>query len=155
VLEFRVVHALNDARYSFVNPRDVHADPCGSLPGLKPTSVTDTMPDQDIQLKVLKLLEHNPHLSQRELSAELGVSLGKAHYVLKALVDLGWVKLDNFRRSDNKLGYSYLLTPKGVAEKAKITLSFLARKQVEYGLLREEIERLKAEVGGKDAGSEE
>jgi hypothetical protein len=57
------------------------------------------------------------------------------------------VKLDNFRRSDKKLGYAYLLTPKGVAEKAKITVSFLARKQVEYGLLREEIERLKAEVG--------
>jgi EPS-associated MarR family transcriptional regulator len=113
------------------------------------------MPDQDIQLKVLKLLEHNPHLSQRELSAELGVSLGKTHYVVKALVGLGWVKLDNFRRSDNKLGYAYLLTPKGVAEKAKITVSFLARKQVEYGLLREEIERLKAEVGGKDVGSEE
>jgi hypothetical protein len=63
--------------------------------------------------------------------------------------------LDNFRRSDNKLGYAYLLTPKGVAEKTKITVSFLARKQVEYGLLREEIERLKAEVGGKDAESEE
>jgi EPS-associated MarR family transcriptional regulator len=155
VLEFYVVHNLNAARYCLANPRDFHADPCGSLPGLKLISVTDTMPNQDIQLKVLKLLEHNPHLSQRELSAELGVSLGKTHYVLKALVDLGWVKLDNFRRSDNKLGYAYLLTPKGVAEKAKITVSFLARKQVEYGLLREEIERLKAEVVGKDAGSEE
>ncbi len=110
---------------------------------------------QEIQLKALKLLEQNPHLSQRELSAELGVSLGKAHYVVKALVNMGWVKLDNFRRSDNKLGYAYLLTAKGVTEKAKITVRFLARKQLEYEALREEIEQLKAEVGGGDAGSEE
>ena len=110
---------------------------------------------QEIQLKALKLLEQNPHLSQRELSAELGVSLGKAHYVVKALVNMGWVKLDNFRRSDNKLGYTYLLTAKGIAEKADITVRFLARKQLEYEALREEIEQLKAEVGGGDAGSEE
>ena len=113
------------------------------------------MPSQDIQLRALRLLEQNPHLSQRELSAELGVSLGKAHYVVKALINMGWVKLDNFRRSDNKLGYAYLLTAKGIAEKADITVRFLARKQSEYETLREEIEQLKAEVGGGDAGSEE
>jgi len=113
------------------------------------------MPSQDIQLRALRLLEQNPHLSQRELSAELGVSLGKAHYVVKALINMGWVKLDNFRRSDNKLGYAYLLTAKGIAEKADITVRFLARKQLEYEALREEIEQLKAEVGGGDAGSEE
>ena len=111
------------------------------------------MPSQDIQLRALRLLEQNPHLSQRELSAELGVSLGKAHYVVKALINMGWVKLDNFRRSDNKLGYAYLLTAKGIAEKADITVRFLARKQLEYEALREEIEQLKAEVGGGDAGS--
>ena len=88
------------------------------------------MPSQDIQLRALRLLEQNPHLSQRELSAELGVSLGKAHYVVKALINMGWVKLDNFRRSDNKLGYAYLLTAKGIAEKAEITVRFLARKAV-------------------------
>ena len=112
------------------------------------------MPSPEIQLAALKLLEQNPHLSQRELSAELGFSLGKTHYVVKALVDLGWVKLDNFRRSDNKLGYAYMLTPKGVAEKAKITVRFLASRQAEYELLREEIERLKAEVreGPADLG---
>ncbi len=104
------------------------------------------MPSQDIQLRALRLLEQNPHLSQRELSAELGVSLGKAHYVVKALINMGWVKLDNFRRSDNKLGYAYLLTAKGIAEKAEITVRFLARKQFEYEALREEIEQLKAEV---------
>ena len=105
------------------------------------------MSDQEIQFKALKLLDKNPNFSQRELSAELGVSLGKTHYVVKALINMGWVKLDNFRRSDNKLGYAYLLTAKGISEKAKITVRFLARKQLEYDALRDEIEQLKAEVG--------
>lgn len=105
------------------------------------------MSDQEIQFKALKLLDKNPNFSQRELSAELGVSLGKTHYVVKALINMGWVKLDNFRRSDNKLGYAYLLTAKGISEKADITVRFLARKQLEYDALRDEIEQLKAEVG--------
>lgn len=105
------------------------------------------MTDQETQFKALKLLEQNPHFSQRELSAELGVSLGKTHYVVKALINMGWVKLDNFRRSDNKLGYAYLLTAKGISEKASITARFLARKQLEYDALRDEIEQLKTEVG--------
>ena len=105
------------------------------------------MPDQEIQFKALKLLEQNPHFSQRELAAALGVSLGKTHYILKALINMGWVKLDNFRRSDNKLGYAYLLTAKGLLEKADITVRFLARKQLEYDALRDEIEQLKAAVG--------
>ena len=107
----------------------------------------DIMSDQETQFKALKLLEQNPHFSQRELSAELGVSLGKTHYVVKALINMGWVKLDNFRRSDNKLGYAYLLTAKGISEKASITAGFLARKQLEYDALRDEIEQLKTEVG--------
>ena len=107
----------------------------------------DIMTDQETQFKALKLLEQNPHFSQRELSAELGVSLGKTHYVVKALINMGWVKLDNFRRSDNKLGYAYLLTAKGISEKASITARFLARKQLEYDALRDEIEQLKTEVG--------
>ena len=111
----------------------------------------DIMTDQETQFKALKLLEQNPHFSQRELSAELGVSLGKTHYVVKALINMGWVKLDNFRRSDNKLGYAYLLTAKGISEKANITIGFLARKQLEYDALRDEIEQLKTEVG-KGAG---
>ena len=113
------------------------------------------MSNEEIEFRALKLLEQNPNLSQREMSAELGVSLGKAHYVVKALIDMGWVKLDNFRRNNNKLGYAYLLTPKGIAEKAAITVRFLARKQVEYERLREEIEQLKAEVGGRSKGAEE
>ena len=112
------------------------------------------MSNEEIEFRALKLLEQNPNMSQRELSAELGVSLGKTHYVVKALIDMGWVKLGNFRRSDNKLGYAYLLTPKGIAEKAAITVRFLARKQAEYAQLHEEIEQLKAEVGDNPLGAE-
>ncbi len=104
------------------------------------------MPDLDIQYRALKLLQQNPHLSQRDLSAQLGVSLGKTHYVVRALIDVGWVKLGNFKRNNQKLGYRYLLTPKGVAEKARITARFLARKQAEFEQLRREIEELKSEV---------
>ena len=104
------------------------------------------MSNDEIQLSVLRLLEQNPQLTQRQLSAELGVSLGKAHYIVKSLIDVGLVKLDNFQRSDNKWGYAYLLTPKGIKEKAAITVRFLARKQDEYRLLEREIEMLKSEV---------
>ena len=104
------------------------------------------MPNDEIQLRVLRLLEQNPHLTQRQLSAELGISLGKAHYIVKSLIDVGLIKLDNFQRSKNKLGYAYLLTPKGIAEKAAITVRFLARKQDEYIRLEREIEALKSEV---------
>jgi len=106
------------------------------------------MSDDENTLKVLKILEKHPELTQRELAAELGVSLGKTHYLLKSLVDIGLVKLDNFQRSNNKWGYAYLLTPKGLAEKATITVRFLARKQVEFKRLEQEIESLKSEVAG-------
>ena len=104
------------------------------------------MPNDEIQLSVLRLLEQNPQLTQRQLSAELGGSLGKTHYIVKSLIDVGLIKLDNFQRSNNKLGYAYLLTPKGIAEKASITVRFLARKQDEYKRLEREIEALKSEV---------
>ncbi|MDA7815673.1 MarR family EPS-associated transcriptional regulator [Porticoccaceae bacterium] len=104
------------------------------------------MSDDENTLKVLKILEKHSELTQRELAAELGLSLGKTHYLLKSLVDIGLVKLDNFQRSNNKWGYAYLLTPKGLAEKAGITVRFLARKQVEYKRLEKEIESLKSEV---------
>jgi EPS-associated MarR family transcriptional regulator len=106
----------------------------------------ETQQNQELQYRVLKLLEQQPDLSQRQLAKELGVSLGKTHYLVKSLVDIGWVKLGNFKRSDSKWGYAYLLTPKGVAEKAAITLRFLARKQQEYKDLQVEIARLEEEV---------
>ena len=108
--------------------------------------IIKSMPNDEIQLSVLRLLEKNPRLTQRQLSAELGVSLGKTHYIVKSLIDVGLIKLDNFQRSKNKLGYAYLLTPKGSAEKAAITVRFLARKQDEYKRLEQEIEALKSEV---------
>ena len=111
------------------------------------------MPNDEIQLSVLRLLEQNPQLTQRKLSAELGVSLGKTHYIVKSLIDVGLIKLDNFQRSKNKLGYAYLLTPKGIAEKASITVRFLARKQDEYKRLEQEIEMLRSEVDAETDGT--
>jgi EPS-associated MarR family transcriptional regulator len=108
--------------------------------------IKEAMSNEEIEYHALKLLEANPKLSQRQLSAELDISLGKTHYVLKSLIEVGWVKLDNFRRSDNKLGYAYVLTPAGIAEKAKITVRFLERKQSEYLELEVEIQDLQVEV---------
>ena len=105
------------------------------------------MLSEELELRTLKLLTENPHLTQRELASQLGISLGKAHYILKALVNVGGIKLGNFRRSDNKLGYAYLLTPQGLVEKSAITRRFLLRKQGEYVQLRTEIEMLQREVG--------
>jgi len=104
------------------------------------------MTDQELEYRALKLLEQQPDMTQRELAKALGVSLGKTHYLVKSLIQVGWIKLENFHRSNNKLGYAYLLTPAGVVEKAKITRRFLIRKQTEYRQLRQEIERLKSEI---------
>lgn len=98
------------------------------------------MPHDEIQLQVLRAIELNPELTQRQLADVLGVSLGKAHYCVKALVDKGLVKMGNFSHSQKKLGYAYLLTPKGVKSKATLTAHFLQRKMAEYEELRQEIE---------------
>ena len=100
----------------------------------------------ETHLKVLRCLEENPKVTQRELAQHLGVSLGKANYCLKALIEKGWVKANNFKNSNKKAAYAYLLTPKGVEQKALITVSFLKRKVTEYETLKEEIELLKQEV---------
>ena len=104
------------------------------------------MINQELEYHVLKLLEKQPDLTQRQLSEALGVSLGKTNYLLKSLIDVGWIKLDNFQKSNNKWGYAYLLTPMGVTEKAAITLRFLKRKKQEYSDLQLEIARLQREV---------
>lgn len=101
---------------------------------------------QDTYLKVLRLLEANPQLSQRELADALGVSLGKTNYCLKALLGKGFVKMQSFKKSQNKLAYAYLLTPTGIAEKAGLTVRFLTRKVAEFESLTLEIEALKSEV---------
>ena len=104
------------------------------------------MSNQELEYRALKILEQQPDLTQRQLAEELGISLGKTHYLVKSLIDVGWVKLDNFQRSDNKWGYAYLLTPMGIAEKAAITARFLVRKRREYSALHDEIAQLQEEV---------
>ena len=96
--------------------------------------------------KVLKLIESRPEISQRDLAKELGISLGKTNYCLKALIDKGWVKANNFKNSNNKLAYFYVLTPTGLEQKAIITRNFLQRKMQEYEALKQEIEQLKQEI---------
>ena len=83
------------------------------------------MTNQELEYRALKILEQQPDLTQRQLAEALGVSLGKTHYLVKSLIDVGWVKLDNFQRSNNKWGYAYLLTPMGIAEKAAITAAII------------------------------
>ena len=119
---------------------------CGSLPETMNDSSSLFMSNQELEYRALKILEQQPDLTQRQLAEELGVSLGKTHYLVKSLIDVGWVKLDNFQKSDNKWGYAYLLTPMGIAEKAAITARFLVRKQREYNELQEEIAHLQEEV---------
>ncbi|WP_295719117.1 MarR family EPS-associated transcriptional regulator [uncultured Halovibrio sp.] len=96
--------------------------------------------------QLLRALEHNPNLSQRQLATELGYSLGKLNYCLKALKEKGWVKAENFRNSQNKSAYFYQLTPAGVTEKARVTRRFLQRKLEEHQQIEQEIEALKQEV---------
>ena len=101
---------------------------------------------EETHYKVLKHVEANPQITQRELASELGVSVGKANYCLKALIDKGWIKANNFKNSNNKLAYVYKLTPSGIDEKARITVRFLKRKMQEYEDLRKEIAVLQDEV---------
>lgn len=96
--------------------------------------------------RLLKLIEAQPHLSQRALARELGISLGKINYCIAQLVEKGWVKAQNFSGSNNKLSYAYLLTPRGVEEKVRLTARFLKRKMAEYDALKREIAELKRAV---------
>ena len=97
-------------------------------------------------LKILKHIEANPRISQRQLAKELGVSVGKINYCVKALITKGWVKAGNFQRSTNKMSYLYLLTPVGIGEKTKLTASFLKLKIAEHKIITIEIEQLKRDA---------
>ena len=103
---------------------------------------------EDTHYKVLKILEQNPHISQRELASEMGVSLGKANYCMKALIEKGFIKVRNFTNSKQKSAYLYVLTPKGLDAKARISVAFLRRKMHEYEQLKQEIAQLEREVNG-------
>ena len=106
---------------------------------------------EDVHFRVLRLLDNRPDASQREISEELGVSLGAVNYCLKALIEKGHVKLANFRASRNKLGYVYVLTPLGLAHRAELAMRFVERKRCEYEALRRELDDLAAEFPGRPA----
>lgn len=105
------------------------------------------MPLQDeLRYQLLKALENDPNLSQRQLAEKIGLSLGKTNYCLKALVEAGWIKVGNFAKSNSKINYAYILTPKGIKEKAAVTLRFLKNKQMQYEKLEQEIAELQKEA---------
>ena len=103
------------------------------------------MNKRDILLDLFRELESNPECTQRELSQEMGVSLGKVNYCIRKLTEKGLIKITNFKQNQNKIGYVYLLTPKGIDEKARLTISFLKRKITEYEILKKEINELQLE----------
>jgi EPS-associated MarR family transcriptional regulator len=107
------------------------------------------MVSEETRYKVMRLIEANPELSQRDVARELGISLGRVNYSLKALMRRGWVKAANFKNSHNKAAYMYLLTPRGIEEKARLTVQFLRIKMREYESLREEIEQMRSEAEGR------
>ena len=104
------------------------------------------MLSDEYRYKILKELEANPEISQRELAKELGISLGKANFCIQALIEKGLIKARNFKNSHNKKAYIYYLTPKGIEDKASVTVQFLKIKMTEYYELKAEIERLQQEA---------
>ena len=107
----------------------------------------------DTRFRVLRVLTRNPELTQREIAAQLGMSTSGLNYVLHALIDKGLVKVRNFAQSSNKLGYAYLLTPQGIAEKTQLTQGFITRKLAERAALEAEIREILAEGDGAPAGA--
>ena len=101
---------------------------------------------EDTYFRVLRILQDDPDVTQREIAEKLGISTSGLNYCLKALIDKGWVKVQNFSQSKNKFGYIYVLTPQGIFEKAMLTSQFLKRKTAEYESLKAEIDGLRAEI---------
>jgi EPS-associated MarR family transcriptional regulator len=108
---------------------------------------------EDTYFRVLRILEANPDLNQREIAEQLGISLGGLNYCLRALIDKGFVKLENFNNSKHKLKYAYILTPAGIAQKVTMTSQFLKRKLEEYEALKLEISQLQA-LNATDASAQ-
>lgn len=111
--------------------------------------MTRNLIDEEMRYRLIRKIEANPQVSQRELARELGISLGKVNYCLKALIEVGLIKVGNFAKAPNKRDYAYCLTPAGAKEKAAITLRYLSLKQQQYDKLTQEIELLKKEVESK------
>lgn len=103
-----------------------------------------------IRYHILKQIQENPNSTQRELAKSAGISLGKTNYCLRSFIEKGLIKANNFKKSSNKSSYSYILTPKGIEEKAKVTYRFLKQKLAEYNELQKEIEELRQEVQNSD-----
>jgi EPS-associated MarR family transcriptional regulator len=103
---------------------------------------------EETHFRLMRAIQENPDITQRELAAQLGMSVGGINYCLSALINKGFVKMTNFQKSKNKFKYIYLLTPRGISEKVTLTGLFLKRKMEEYDSLKDEIERLKVELGG-------
>ena len=112
------------------------------------------MLSDELRYKILKRLETDPNLSQRELAKELDMSLGKVNYCLKALLEKGWIKAGNFKSNPNKMGYAYILTPSGLEEKANVTVRFLKRKLEEHQAVKKEIEQLRSEIKASEESVE-
>jgi EPS-associated MarR family transcriptional regulator len=110
------------------------------------------MLNEETRYKVMRLLEANPKLSQRDVARELGISLGKVNFCVRALIQRGWVKASNFKNSHNKAAYMYVLTPRGLEAKAHLAVRFLVLKISEYEKLRAEIEQIRREAGGSRPG---
>ena len=102
--------------------------------------------DEALRYQILKRLQEDPNISQRDLAKDLEISVGKANYCIQGLIEKGWVKAKNFRNSDNKLAYAYLLTPKGIEEKARVTVSFLKYRMKQYEEMEKEIQQLRQEA---------
>ena len=108
------------------------------------------LPHEEAHLRILKIVSGEPSISQRQLAVRLGVSLGKTNFLIRSLLEKGLIKVGNFRRSENKLAYAYLLTPKGIVAKIRMTREYLAIKEAEYEALQAEIQGLKREMRSGD-----
>jgi len=131
-------------RLNFFCKHSGFAKYCGSVPIPKVQSIF-IMNQKDIRLDLLRKIQEKPQLTQRELSNEMGVSVGKVNYCMKKLAEKGLIKISNFKKNPNKLGYVYLLTPKGIEEKTRLTFLFLKRKINEFETLKIEISELTRE----------
>jgi EPS-associated MarR family transcriptional regulator len=121
----------------------------------KPVSSRQAAAQEDVHFRVMWLLEANPDMSQRDLAAHVGISLGSLNYCLKTLMDKGFVKLENFQNSKHKFKYVYILTPAGIVQKVALTGRFLKRKMQEYEALKAEIEGLETQLSARQGGSRE
>ena len=106
--------------------------------------------DPDVHFRALHHLEEDPHITQRKLAEKLNISLGAANYCLKALIEVGHIKIQNFKANPNKSTYFYLLTPNGIAEKTLLTKDFIQRKTLEYQRLKSEIDQIKSKIKALD-----